>query len=539
MNKLFGFLICCMFLGLTWACDDDDDKVTTGGQIMASLGSKEFKTLENITPFQIPVVLSAPATQPVTVIGAVKSETNAKEGVDYTFINKQIVIPEGKSAGYFQVEIKDYPAYTPDRVFEFEVLGVQGAKLSPEMDACKVTIFSNEGIPMVGFSNTMVTVSEEQLLLEVVVKMDRVWKEEVSFNLHTLPAQSNAIYGEHYTVDTTCIYTIQPGDTILNIPVTIIDNLQENDDYYFELALTDIQNANLSEAVRTMKVTILDDEEPVYVCFDKTAVRAIESEGPVWIPVIVKGNPKVPVTVTLGVREGTAKEGENFTFEERVLTFEKGNKLDSVKVNFIDNDEYEIDRTFNIGFDVVEGASLASKDTLIKVTINNDDFQLEQVYEDIMGTWTMTTTLTDQAPASWTVTISGGNTPAEEDENYMKKWVIHAEGYVQGGWNTTIDIPMYYDVTTGEITIGFGEPVTPEMDVNGKKGVMKLVYNTDEDLANGGAKKRVPTTHSKDYKKIIWEKGQPKVGGYGFNEAGENLWVLFFAQNIELIKVEE
>lgn len=538
MNKLFGFLICCMFLGLTSACDDDDDKITTNGQITASLGSKEFKTLENITPFQIPVVLSAPATREVTVTGAVRSEINAKEKVDYTFISKQIVIPVGKSAGYFEVEIKDYPEYTPDRNFVFEILKVEGAKLS-ELDACTVVITSNEGIPVLGFANTMVSVSEEMLSLPVSVKIDRAWKEDVTFRLHTIPARSNAVYGVHYSVDTTQIYTIPAGKTDVEIPVTIIDNLEENDDRYFELNIDECVNAELSEAIRSMKVTILDDEEPVFVCFDKTDLKGIESEGPVWIPVRVKGNSKMPVKVTLGIREGTAKEGVDFTFEQRELIFENGKKLDSVKIDFIDNDVYDIDRTFKVGFDAVEGANLSPKDTLVKVTINNDDFQLEQLYEDIMGTWTMTTTLTDQSPASWTVTIHGGNTPEEEDANYMKKWIIHADRYVQGGWNTTIDIPMYYDVTTGEITIGFGEPVTPEIDVNGKIGVMKLEYDVADDLLNGGAVKRVPTTHSKDYKKIMWEKDQPKVGGWGFDKNGNKIWVLFFAKDIELIKVDE
>lgn len=538
MNKLFGFLICCMFLGFTWACDDDDDKITTNGQITASLGSKEFKTLENITPFRIPVVLSAPASREVTVTGAVRSEMNAKEKVDYTFMSKQMVIPVGKSAGYFEVEIKDYPEYTPDRTFVFEILKVEGAKLS-EPDACTVVITSNEGIPVLGFANTMVSVSEEMLSLPVNVKIDRVWKEDITFRLHMIPARSTAVYGEHYSVDTTRIYTIPAGKTDIEIPVTIIDNLEENDDRYFELNIDECVNAELSEAIRSMKVTILDDEEPVFVCFDKTDLKGIESEGPVWIPVRVKGNSKMPVKVSLGIREGTAKEGVDFTFEQRELIFENGKKLDSVRIDFIDNEVYDIDRTFKVGFDAVEGANLSPKDTLVKVTINNDDFQLEQLYEDIMGTWTMTTTLTDQAPASWTVTIHGGNTPEEEDANYMKKWIIHADRYVQGGWNTTIDIPMYYDVTTGEITIGFGEPVTTELNVNGKIGVMKLEYDIEEDLQNGGVVKRVPTTHSKDYKKIMWEKGQPKVGGWGFDKNGESIWVLFFAKDIELIKVDE
>lgn len=164
MNKFIGFLICCFFLGMTWGCDDDD-KVKTDSLPAVSLGSKEFKTLENVTPFRIPVVLSVAAIQPVTVTGFVKSENGAKEGVDYSFVSREIVIPAGKSSGYFEVEITDYPEYRPDRIFDFEMVGAKGAKLAtPEM--CRVIIMSNEGLPVFGFANTMESVSEEMQKLD-------------------------------------------------------------------------------------------------------------------------------------------------------------------------------------------------------------------------------------------------------------------------------------------------------------------------------------------------------------------------------------
>lgn len=450
MNKFIGFLICCLFLGMTWACDDDDE-VKTDNLPAVSLGSKEFKTLENITPFRIPVVLSTAATQQVTVTGFIKSETGAKEGVDYTFVSREIVIPAGKSSGYFEVEITDYPEYKADREFEFEVVGVKGAKLATP-DACRVIITSNEGLPVLGFVNTLASVSEEMQQLEIQIQTDRVWDEAVPFRLRILPDKSTAIYGEHYRVDTTQLYSIPAGDTLLVIPVTIIDNIAQNEDRYFEIEIDENQNSVLSEVFSNMKITILDDEEPVYVCFDKTSLSAVESEGPVWLPVRVKGNSRVPVKVTLDIRGGTAVDGTDFTFEQRELNFPVGTLLDSVKIDFIDNQVMDLDRTLQIGFATVEGAVLASSDTLAEVKIINDDFDFAQLYEDLMGEWTLTT-----SEKTFTVQVSGGDTPAEEDENYLKKLIITVEKLGNSG--AIAKIAIDYDVETGKMSVPMHQAV--------------------------------------------------------------------------------
>lgn len=502
MNKLFGFLICCLFLGLTWSCDDDNEDGFAPGQITVSLSSKEFRTLENITPFQIPVVLSAPALNEVTVTGYIKSENNAKEGVDYTFMSKRIVIPEGKSVGYFQVDVKDYPEYTPDREFVFELLEAKGAKLSSELDVCKVTITSNEGVPLVGLSETMVTISEEQPLLEVSVRMDRVWNDEVSFHLHTLPEKSTAVYGVHYRVDTTQVYTIQPGDTSLMIPVIIIDDLEENDARYFELALTDCRNAELSEAIRTMKVTIQDDEEPVFVCFDRVSANCLEAEGPIWVPVRIKGNPKMLVRVVLGVREGTAKEGVDFTFGKRDIIFPVGNKLDSVKIDLIDNDVYDVDRSFQVGFDSIQGALIASNDTLMSCLIENDDVNVNSLYDDMIGEYNLecVSVPSGGSPQKLTTTarIYGGETPDQEEENYGRVFMVRfsASGLAYG---SDIVLRIRIDVNTGEMqllasgdlsgaNIGYNPPY-------GSCDLRMMMMNDDDELVEG----EMGMTHNRNF----------------------------------------
>lgn len=509
MDKFVGFLLCCLFLGVNWACDDDD-VVKSKAQVTVSLGSKEFRTLESVTPLRIPVALSTAASRTVGVTGYIKSENNAKEGVDYFFVSKKIVIPQGKSGGFFEVDIKDYPEYRPDRTFVFEIVGVEGAELSGT-DVCKVVIVSNEGLPVLGFANTLATVGEEMQRLEAEVKIDRIWNEDVPFRVRILPDKSDAVYGEHYNVDTARVYFIAAGDSSVLVPVGIVDNIEVNENRHFEMEIYGNEGSVLAEAYKNMKVTITDDEEPVYVSFDRTAFEEVESEGPVWIPVRLKGTPRVPVKVVLEARGGSAKEGVDYEFPQKELSFEVGNRLDSVRIDFIDNDVNDLDRTLKVGFASVEGAELAGTDTLADVLIKNDDFNYQQLYEDLMGEWTLQTPADGAAniPLSVTVIISGGDTPAEEDENYLRYLVVKCDKFGENlfpaKWR------LSYNSETGELAMVLGEVITEDASFqNGIRDIYWAIWDGSKMVFP-----RIDITASKDYRRLEVDPSK-QIMGVGF-----------------------
>lgn len=511
MDKFVGFLLCCLFLGVNWACDNDDE-VKSKAQVTVSLGSKEFRTLESVTPLRIPVALSTAASRTVGVTGYIKSEDNAKEGVDYFFVSKKIVIPQGKGGGFFEVDIRDYPEYRPDRAFDFEIVGVEGAELSG-LDVCRVIIVSNEGLPVLGFANTLATVGEEMQRLEAEVKIDRIWNEDVPFRVRILPDRNDAVYGEHYNVDTARVYFIAAGDSSVLVPVGIVDNIEVNENRHFEMEIYGNEGSVLSEVYRNMKVTITNDEEPVYVCFDRTVFGSVESGEPVWVPVRLNGTPRVPVRVVLEARGGSAVEGVDYEFTQKELTFEVGNRLDSVRIDFIDNDIYDPDRSLQIGFASVEGAVLASSDTLASVSIRNDDFNLQQLYEDLMGEWTLQTPADGAAniPLSVTVVISGGDTPAEEDENYLRYLVVKCdkfgENYYPARWR------LSYNSETGELAMVLGEVITENVPFTIPRDIYWATMNGDEVNRDYPP---VAITASKDYRRLEVDPSV-QIRGIGFD----------------------
>lgn len=534
MNRFIGFGWCWLLsLMMMTACDDDNGEATYAGDAKAAFGSALLKVPENVTPLRIPVSLSAPAGGKVKVTGAVKKQENAVEGVDYTFLSKSIEIPAGESVGYFEVEVKDYFEWKAERSFEFELVDVQGAGLA-KPDVCRVVINSNEGLPQLGFATTLLSVSEEMPETIIEVELSRAADREVSFRIRPVSGKGVAVFGEDYRLDTLSVYRIPAGELSVAVKIEIKDDILDNGDRSFELELVENTDSQLSSVFGNIKVTILDNEDPVYVSFGKTVLKGIESDT-IWVPVKIQGTHKAPVTVTLRAAEGggSAVENTDYKLLEPVLTLPVGRWVDSVRVQLVDNEKKQPARSFRLGFASVEGALAADKDTLVSVTINDDDFDLVALYDELMGEWTMTSTLSDNSPYTATVTISGGNTPEEEDQNYLKKLILHGDKYVQGGWGNNVDIPLYYDVNTGEITVGIGEVIIPSVNLGGNVGECSIRL---EHESGWGKIMKLPTTHTKDYKTIVWKEG--KLGGIAWHgdvrTPGGN--VLFFIQNVELIR---
>lgn len=495
MNRFIGFGWCWLLsLMMITACDDDNGEATYAGDAKAAFGSALLKVPENVTPLRIPVSLSAPAAGKVKVTGAVKKQENAVEGVDYTFLSKNIEIPAGESVGYFEVEVKDYFEWKAERSFEFELVDVRGAGLA-KPDVCRVVISSNEGLPQLGFATTLMSVGEEMLETIIEVELSRAADREVSFRIRPVSGKGAAVYGEDYRLDTTGVYRIPAGELSVAVKIEIQDDILDNGDRSFELELIENTESQLSSVFGNIKVTILDDEDPVYVSFGKTAIKGIESDT-IWVPVKIQGTHKAPVTVTLRAVEGggSAVENTDYKLLEPVLTLPVGRWVDSVRVQLVDNEKKQSARSFRLGFASVEGALAAEKDTLVSVTIHDDDFDLVALYDELMGVWTMTQSSVDgYAPAVFSnLIISGGDTPEEEDENYLKRLVAKAKAYRWGD----LRLILNYDVNTGEITVECGTVMTYTFDLPWGKSNVKL-----EPLGIW------PTTHSKDYRTITWQPG--------------------------------
>lgn len=452
-----------MILLIIGACkDSDNDDPETDRMVVVSFGTPLLKTFENITPVQIPVVLSHVTTQDVKVFVDIKSEEGAKEGTHYRLYLKEITIPKGATAGYFEIELIDDREINPDRIFTVELLEAVGTRVSETVSTCRVIIQSDEGFPTLELRKNTTSIGEDEGILSIPVGLNRKYTKPVSFKIRAIngTAEDNV----HFRIpDPQGV--IAAGDTISNVQIEIIDDIDVNSDRVFEIELYDGNSTVISEVYARCKVTIINDDKDAYVSFGTVKTELFESDGSLIIPVKLDGMPKKTVTVKIVTRESSAEEGVHYTFEEKEIVFPVGVKQKNIKVNLIDDAEINYDRDLTIGFAEIDGALTASQDTLCRVTVLNDDLDYNLLYDELLGTtWTMVITPTTNLATTCTVTFSGGSTLEEQDANYRKFFICKAEKF--GGGSYDLTFRMNYNPQNGEMAIVCGDMVAKNVGFN-------------------------------------------------------------------------
>lgn len=489
-------LMLCMFSIFWGACDDSDSNEVVTGKITAAFGTLHLKTFENVTPLLVPVVLSQPALSDMRVNVEVKSEAGAIEGVHYSFLSKSIVIAKGSSVGYFEVNLVDDLDVNPDRDFYVELLSVEGAAVVEGKDVCRVTIQSDEGFPTIEFQKTLASIGEDEGELVLKVNLGRIFDQAVTFKVKV--QNGSAEEGVHFALPQT-EFTIPVGDTVINLPVTIIDDIDINDNREFQLELTEPVNAVISGSYGACKVTIVNDDTPVYVSFADQSRKAFESDEFIYIPVKVEGTAKKPITLNVKVK---GEDQTDLDLSGAQITLPVGVISDSIRIPLNDNEIIDKDRKYTLYIDEVVNAEKAEVDTTMTLTVMNDDLDYSKLYDELLGTtWLLELQDAGNLKSGVTVTFSGGASLEEEDQNYRNAFVVTALKWGEGWIN--LQFKLTYDPATGEVAVVMGE------QNNTTTGILVAGDPVNIKFDRGGADKLDPVPGKgvgKGYRKLVFSE---------------------------------
>lgn len=443
------------------ACDDDKEEAAVAGDVKVSFGAPEIRVYENVSPLRVSIVLSQPALRDVRVTVAVKSEDGAREGVDYQLLNPEVEISAGSTGGYLEMKIQDYFDVEADRQIVLEIVDVEGAVMSAELLTCELTIVSNEGMPLLGFDEVVTTVAEEAGEVSFAVTLSKPYDMDVTLTVSA--EDGTALQGQHYNLLQNEL-TIPAGDTVGYVGVAIIDDYDVNDDRTFILRIVEAENAQISALTNAMQASIVSDDNQVYVSFDSTAVSRFESDGSVTLGLRLSLAASQEVKVSVAVDESsTGVEGEDYVLTGALeVVFAPGEIEKTISLDLIDDDEINANRTLVFNVESVENALPLDGSSQCVLTITNDDIDFVQLYDDLMGTWTLTTgSERSNLPESVTVTISGGATLEEQNENYLRYLIVSCDAFGESRFPASWR--MSYDVETGEMEVIMAEPVIEDV----------------------------------------------------------------------------
>jgi len=184
--------------------------------------------------------------------------------------------------------------------------------------------------------------------------------------------------GVDYTLSAGTL-TFNPGDTVQNIPLTIINDTTPEWDEQITVTLRNAYGAQLGWT--TFTYTVMDDDQPPAlpsVGFAATNTVAAENSGMASVLVALSTPSASTVTVDYAVSGGTATPGADFNLPAGTVTFAPGETVQSFGVALLDDTAVETNETVIISLSNPSGAVLGSLNQHT-LTITDDDFPVVTV----------------------------------------------------------------------------------------------------------------------------------------------------------------
>jgi Calx-beta domain/von Willebrand factor type A domain len=319
------------------------------------------------TPATVTVVLDKVLDVPVSVYWATANGTATAPG-DYTAASGTVTFTPGETARQITVPITGDPSEESTETFAIQLSGPVNAEV---VDGTAVVTITNDdeygGTSVLSIDDT--TVSENIGCAMLTVRLSAARDEAVTVHVTTTPGSADEGY-DFTGVDTTV--TFPPGETLVQVPVEIIDNNEAEPVETFSASLSDA-SGGVPIAISTAVVTIEDDDGssdlPVVSVDDAFTP---ENAGPARFVVHLTKPATGEVTVHWATEDGTATSYD-YASSQGDVTFAPGQTETTVEVALYDDDSYEHEESFILRLSSPSGAVLGDAEAT-GVIVDDDDY---------------------------------------------------------------------------------------------------------------------------------------------------------------------
>ncbi len=310
---------------------DDDDPIT--------LAVQTWTVSEEVGIARLPIEVSPAAPFDLNVQVQTTGLT-ATEEVDYTLPQNLLLIPEGSTTAFIEVQITDDPLFEGQETFQIQLIETEGVVLNP--GEATVTIEDNDLYELQVENASVLESAGEMTFVVTLNPPNPVQTVHVAFET----ANETALEPMDYMRQSGTL-VFPPGTTRREVSVPIMDDTQEELEETFLLRLSQPEYAVLSTV--EARGTIRDDDAlPVMEIEASVTVReeAGQTQFAVTLSRVLSGrDPQVEFSVL--------DETANAPLDYQVLTpsplrFLSGETTKSIVVQIMDDEIHEEEETFRI-----------------------------------------------------------------------------------------------------------------------------------------------------------------------------------------------
>ncbi|QDU72836.1 Calx-beta domain-containing protein [Mucisphaera calidilacus] len=295
----------------------------------------------------------------------------ARNGTDYTAIERTVTIPDGDAFVDIPVDVTNDSLVENDETVTITLLRSNAYNLGATTDAT-VTIADNEPVINITANDAAADEDGDAGSFRVIRTGSTVGDVEVLIRV-----SGTARNGTDYTAIERTV-TIPDGDAFVDIPVNVInDSLVENDETVTVTLLR--SNAYTLGDDTDATVTIADNEPVINIAANDAAADEDGDAG--QFTVTRTGSTVGDVEVLIRVT-GTARNGTDYTAIERTVTIPDGDATVTIDVDAINDSLVENDETvtvtllrsnaYTLGDDTDASVTIADNEPVINIAANDD-----------------------------------------------------------------------------------------------------------------------------------------------------------------------
>ena len=353
--------------------DLSNDKFFTIGVLNPAIRFEETASsgFEDETPAQFVVSLNYLNSSNVTA-SVFTSGITATENDDYLPPAGSITIPADQQSDTINLSIINDTDAESDETVQL-ILRDPDAEHSIGQDSIHTfTILDDDNLRKVQFAAESSSGSEAVISVPVRVLLNQRDDFNETRVAYEVTAGTATGGGIDYTLAVDTV-TFLPGDTIVDIIISVNNDLLNESDETITITLSDPENANLGDTIQHT-YTILDDDPIPVVQFRDASSQGAESFSPISLAFELSAASGQDITVFYSASGGTAINGGiDYTMANpSSFTIPAGTTLDSSSFAIFNDIIEEDDETVVISIDSVRNATLGAE-LLHTYTIFDDD----------------------------------------------------------------------------------------------------------------------------------------------------------------------